>query len=948
VTSSWVVRQPALRKAFDIICWVSLGQTPNIDDAQESLFTQLSPSMPWDSDASPDKKKLCLQNAFAMRNVLVVFDDLWEASHEAALNMIDLDTRSKVLVSSRVRAIAAGTDAAHSGMAASSTVIDIDLPSQEDAVQMLFSTAGVTCQKAPPEAFEMVEFCALLPLAIAIAGKLVRDVTDGDGSSADWNGILGLMKEEFAGITHQHAVEEAVISSSLKALKGTQTKKITCLFFSLGLIPEDVVCPLAILRMMYSACCSDRDGADSTQPPSIVSIRRWLKCLIDRSLVLGTVDRPSLHDLVRDYCLSQFSSAELQAANARIVDCLRDQRPILVRGTPGEWNLSLSNDPASRYVKYNCCHHVRQAGWTAESNTRWLLDLPQDTITIATGKYVGAAKLAALIAEAESTNDRLSTIKLSMLAGKVMFASGEDPAQTAYYFNKAQEALIAMSSVAVAADLRTQLDDLEIHALGVLFSLNYYSLDWEGRPRYIDTRPDYLATTAAGQRRCGDVAFLYYFQSNGYLFHACMISSSPDIVPFQRMFSKFPIHLANGARTLPNRRDRENCCITLCSVAIYTTMLTVEQWPTEWDDIWGQNGEFLRIGSECYDWELHHDSNRSQQAGMDCNLMGCVVPEVLSYHYGDVEASRAYFQSTVGFLERSANEPDMGSSVHGVSLVTVFNGWGKFSLVTSEQEDRDAMANVLLLAKCNWAEADNTVDQVIKNWPFVTVRGACTGEREGEPGFMSAELLAWANKLLWVLTASDPGVSAAEVMASLPSIEEMVVYNRGMFKTSIGSCCGVFTCVPTWIALVCEKFEAYEAALPWADAASSGDVTRLGTLNVVDTITSCRAKGRCLARLGRTVAAAQAFDASIAMSVENGLHLLELLAMAELHSFVRRYTDADTDTAAANAGGGGAMMRRMKTVISKMFGQSPQRDRVESALGKLQLPDGVTLAAIMA
>ena len=70
---------------------------------------------------------------------------------------------------------------------------------------------------------------------------------------------------------------------------------------------------------------------------------------------------------------------------------------------------------------------------------------------MAAGRYAGAEKLAALVAEVEASSDRLSTIKLSMLAGQILFDSGKDPAQAAYYFNKAQESLIAMSYATVAA-----------------------------------------------------------------------------------------------------------------------------------------------------------------------------------------------------------------------------------------------------------------------------------------------------------------------------------------------------------------------------------------------------------------------------------------------------------------------------------------------------------------
>ena len=57
-----------MREAFRKICWISLGQTPNLDEAQESLYVQLTAKV-WDSDASDDKKKMTLQSAFAKSEV---------------------------------------------------------------------------------------------------------------------------------------------------------------------------------------------------------------------------------------------------------------------------------------------------------------------------------------------------------------------------------------------------------------------------------------------------------------------------------------------------------------------------------------------------------------------------------------------------------------------------------------------------------------------------------------------------------------------------------------------------------------------------------------------------------------------------------------------------------------------------------------------------------------
>ena len=48
-----------------------------------------------------------------------------------------------------------------------------------------------------------------------------------------------------------------------------------------------------------------------SQTATIMHLRKWLRILINRSLVLGTIDRPSLHDLVLDFAVSQHSSDEL-------------------------------------------------------------------------------------------------------------------------------------------------------------------------------------------------------------------------------------------------------------------------------------------------------------------------------------------------------------------------------------------------------------------------------------------------------------------------------------------------------------------------------------------------------------------------------------------------------------------------------------------------------------
>ena len=78
-------------------------------------------------------------------------------------------------------------------------------------------------------------------------------------------------------------------------------------------MPEDTSIPLSVMELIFQACSpsdvspgANGGGARATVPaPSRLHIRRFLKTLIDRSLVLGTVDRPQLHDIVWEFVKSE-------------------------------------------------------------------------------------------------------------------------------------------------------------------------------------------------------------------------------------------------------------------------------------------------------------------------------------------------------------------------------------------------------------------------------------------------------------------------------------------------------------------------------------------------------------------------------------------------------------------------------------------------------------------
>ena len=80
-------------------------------------------------------------------------------------------------------------------------------------------------------------------------------------------------------------MEEHIIATSLKGIKGPATKQIITLFKAMALLPEDQAVPVEVLPLLFQA---EADGAESMQgqkQPSLLRVRKFLKTLIDRSLV---------------------------------------------------------------------------------------------------------------------------------------------------------------------------------------------------------------------------------------------------------------------------------------------------------------------------------------------------------------------------------------------------------------------------------------------------------------------------------------------------------------------------------------------------------------------------------------------------------------------------------------------------------------------------------------
>ena len=101
-------------------------------------------------------------------------------------------------------------------------------------------------------------------------------------------------RDELANSDEGRNATDTIFASSLRAIDGAHADAARTLFRAMGLVPEDTRVPLQALIMLYEAEVQAQ-GRSLQKQPSVLNIRRWLKILIDRSLVLGPVERPSLH-----------------------------------------------------------------------------------------------------------------------------------------------------------------------------------------------------------------------------------------------------------------------------------------------------------------------------------------------------------------------------------------------------------------------------------------------------------------------------------------------------------------------------------------------------------------------------------------------------------------------------------------------------------------------------
>jgi hypothetical protein len=208
--------------------------------------------------------------------------DLWEEDVELELDFVDVSAGSKVLISTRVKALLSG-----------SHEVEVGLPSARDSARMLLSAAGVddVPNRQPAGVSDIVDLCGRLPLALGIAGRLAASL--GLAETQDWSGMIGVLRDELRE-SHSGGTEEGIIRASLRGLKGSAKEqanvKNLLLLFALVSLATAVSCSYIIrgasgrdLSIAAMHRCRKTRTALSVSPATVVLFFRRTCSTIDRN-----------------------------------------------------------------------------------------------------------------------------------------------------------------------------------------------------------------------------------------------------------------------------------------------------------------------------------------------------------------------------------------------------------------------------------------------------------------------------------------------------------------------------------------------------------------------------------------------------------------------------------------------------------------------------------------
>ncbi|MGV2437449.1 MAG UNVERIFIED_CONTAM: NB-ARC domain-containing protein [Anaerolineae bacterium] len=275
--------------------WLTVGTEPRLSE----LWTRLAGYLGHANQSFKDAKEAqdFFEQATHDREILLIFDDLWQSEHAEAF--LHLGTKCRLFVSSR--------DARHPAQEIDAHTHAIGVLSDAEAVALLEACGEGRRELAPHLATAILRACGNLPLALA------HDRGDGarQRPEAYWQDTLNDLQEadleeiseRFPEYPHPNLF--VALKVSIDQLDATLRER----YYDFAIFPDDVPIPEAVPLTFW-------------KPDQPRQVRRKLDTLVDRNLLNRAEDESlSLHDLFLTYL--RRAVTDRQARQQRLLDQYR-------------------------------------------------------------------------------------------------------------------------------------------------------------------------------------------------------------------------------------------------------------------------------------------------------------------------------------------------------------------------------------------------------------------------------------------------------------------------------------------------------------------------------------------------------------------------------------------------------------------------------------------------
>ncbi|HEX5757758.1 MAG TPA: NB-ARC domain-containing protein [Thermoanaerobaculia bacterium] len=285
-----LVHDGSVRRAFpDGIYWLTLGQSPDLALLQSSFIQQVTgaPAVV-ESMASGSAR---IRDLLADRACLLVLDDVWDIEHARAFDVAGALCRT--LTTTRDAGVLTALGAEN---------VELDLLSEPQALALLANWIGRPAADLPEEAKALVRHCGYLPLAISVAGAIVRDGTP-------WSDLLTALEAgNLRFLEHPYASVFTSLRLSLDALPESVRER--CL--ELAVAPEDVPLPVPVVARFW-AHTGGLQGYECRR--LLVDLERKALLYLEGE---GATASVRFHDLQRDFL--QLAADDVRALHAKLLD----------------------------------------------------------------------------------------------------------------------------------------------------------------------------------------------------------------------------------------------------------------------------------------------------------------------------------------------------------------------------------------------------------------------------------------------------------------------------------------------------------------------------------------------------------------------------------------------------------------------------------------------------